>query len=172
MTLGVAARDSHDLAVVFIAQVFVFVNQSLPHSRSMFLIHAKENGLLEAISAFLEEIGDFLGNELRAVVNDDIAVEVLGVVNAVFDFIAFPVGIPPFWPITLDIQVNMDEDPPRKIYVDGVGATIVVERVEYLDEQGRLVTETLRDFTKQKLKKRFASLDAFLKRWKAAERSG
>ena len=69
-----------------------------------------------------------------------------------------------------NININTDEDPPRKIYVDGVGATIVAERVEYLDEQGRLVTETLRDFTKNALKKRFASLDDFLKRWKAAER--
>jgi type I restriction enzyme R subunit len=69
-----------------------------------------------------------------------------------------------------DININTDEEPPRKIYVDGVGATIVAERVEYLDEQGRLVTETLRDFTKNALKKRFASLDAFLKRWKSAER--
>ena len=49
-------------------------------------------------------------------------------------------------------------------------ATIVAERVEYLDEDGRLVTESLRDFTKKALKKRFASLDAFLKRWKATER--
>jgi type I restriction enzyme, R subunit len=69
-----------------------------------------------------------------------------------------------------DINININEEPPRKIYVDGVGATIVAERVEYLDEQGRLVTETLRDFTKKALKKRFASLDDFLKRWKAAER--
>jgi type I restriction enzyme, R subunit len=69
-----------------------------------------------------------------------------------------------------DINIRPGEDPPRKIYVDGVGATIVAERVEYLDEQGRLVTETLRDFTKNALKKRFASLDAFLKRWKSAER--
>jgi type I restriction enzyme, R subunit len=58
----------------------------------------------------------------------------------------------------------------RKVYVDGVGATIIAERVEYLDENGRLITETLRDFTKTALKKRFASLDDFLKRWKAAER--
>ena len=69
-----------------------------------------------------------------------------------------------------DITINTDEEPPRKIYVDGVGATIVAERVEYLDEHGRLVTETLRDFTKRALKKRFASLDDFLKRWKSAER--
>jgi type I restriction enzyme R subunit len=58
----------------------------------------------------------------------------------------------------------------RKIYVDGVGARIVAERVEYLDENGKLVTESLRDFTKTALKKRFASLDDFLKRWKTAER--
>lgn len=58
----------------------------------------------------------------------------------------------------------------RKIYVDGVGATIVAERVEYLDENGRLVTESLRDFTKKALKKRFTSLDEFLRRWKSADR--
>lgn len=61
-------------------------------------------------------------------------------------------------------------DPIRKIYVDGVGARILAERVEYLDENGKLVTESLRDFTKTALKKRFASLDDFLKRWKSAER--
>jgi type I restriction enzyme, R subunit len=60
--------------------------------------------------------------------------------------------------------------PIRKIYVDGVGARILAERVEYLDENGKLVTESLRDFTKTALKKRFASLDDFLKRWKSAER--
>ena len=58
----------------------------------------------------------------------------------------------------------------RKVYVDGVGADIVAERVEYLDEHGKLVTESLYDFTRKALKRRFASLDAFLRRWKAAER--
>ena len=58
----------------------------------------------------------------------------------------------------------------KKVYVDGIGATIIAERVEYLDENGKLVTESLRDFTKKALRKRFASLDDFLKRWKAAER--
>lgn len=71
-------------------------------------------------------------------------------------------GLPDLWP------------PPggktKKVYVDGVGATVIAERVEYLDENGKLVTESLRDFTKKALKKRFTSLDDFLKRWKAAER--
>ena len=58
----------------------------------------------------------------------------------------------------------------QKIYVDGVGALIVAERVEYLDENGKLVTESLRDYTRKALKRRFASLDDFLKRWKSEGR--
>jgi type I restriction enzyme R subunit len=73
-------------------------------------------------------------------------------------------GAPP------DISILSSGQRQKKIYVDGVGATIVAERVEYLDENGKLVTESLRDFTKNALRKRFASLDEFLKRWKAAER--
>ena len=61
-------------------------------------------------------------------------------------------------------------DSTRKVYVDGIDATVIAERVEYLDEYGKLVTESLRDFTRKALKKRFASLDDFLRRWKAAER--
>jgi type I restriction enzyme R subunit len=48
--------------------------------------------------------------------------------------------------------------------------SIIAERVEYLDEHGKLITESLRDFTKRALKKRFTNLTDFLKRWKAAER--
>jgi type I restriction enzyme, R subunit len=73
-------------------------------------------------------------------------------------------GAPP------DITIDQGGEKRRKIYVDGVGAIIIAERVEYLDENGKLVTETLRDFTKAALKRRFASLDDFLKRWKSAER--
>ena len=69
-----------------------------------------------------------------------------------------------------DISINTDAETRRKVYVDGVEATIVAERVEYLDENGRLVTESLQDFTKKALKKRFVTLDDFLKRWKSAER--
>ena len=69
-----------------------------------------------------------------------------------------------------DITLPLEGGGMRKVYVDGVGATIIAERVEYLDENGKLVTESLRDFTKKALKKRFSSLDDFLKRWKDAER--
>ena len=60
--------------------------------------------------------------------------------------------------------------PRKKVFVDGVDAAIVAERVEYLDENGKLVTESLRDFTRRALRRRFASLDDFLTRWDTAER--
>lgn len=73
-------------------------------------------------------------------------------------------GTPP------DISIPAGGTKRQKIYVDGVGATILTERVEYLDEDGKLVTESLRDFTKRALRKRYASLDAFLRRWKGEAR--
>jgi type I restriction enzyme R subunit len=69
-----------------------------------------------------------------------------------------------------DISITGGGGGKGKVYVDGVSAMITHERVEYLDENGKLVTESLRDFTKKALRKRFATLVDFLKRWKAAER--
>ena len=60
--------------------------------------------------------------------------------------------------------------PQKKIYIDGVEVAIVGERVTYLDGHGKLVTESLRDFTRKALRRRFASLDDFLTRWNAVER--
>lgn len=84
-------------------------------------------------------------------------------------------------PFSGDDSNNGDgiEDPPpdtpsggsiKKIYVDGISADIVAERVKYLDEHGKLVTESLRDFTRKAVRNQFASLDAFLNRWSNAER--
>ncbi len=72
--------------------------------------------------------------------------------------------------IIIDPSPRSLSDKRRKVYVDGAGASIVAERIEYLDQYGKLVTESLRDFTKNALKKRFASLDDFLRRWKATQR--
>lgn len=69
-----------------------------------------------------------------------------------------------------DISISDDDKKQTKIYVDGVEVEIIAERVEYMDENGKLVTETLKDYTKKSLRKRFASLDSFLKRWNTEER--
>jgi type I restriction enzyme R subunit len=64
----------------------------------------------------------------------------------------------------------IDSGPQKKIYVDGVQAKVIAERVEFLDAEGKLVTESLKDFTKKALRKRFASLNDFLQKWNHADR--
>lgn len=59
---------------------------------------------------------------------------------------------------------------PAKYYVRGKEVRIALERIEYLDENGKLVTESLRDYTKKTLRKHYASLDKFLKAWSSAVR--
>jgi type I restriction enzyme R subunit len=71
-----------------------------------------------------------------------------------------------------DDDTITDPDPPgkKKIYVSGVEAYIVAERVEYYGPNGELITESYRDFTRKKVHKEFASLDDFLRRWNTAEK--
>jgi type I restriction enzyme R subunit len=60
---------------------------------------------------------------------------------------------------------------PRRYIVGGtVNVAVARERVQFLDADGRLVTESLRDYTRINLAKAYASLDAFLQAWNAAER--
>ncbi len=47
---------------------------------------------------------------------------------------------------------------------------VLAERVEYLDENGKLVTESLRDYSRKAIRKHYASLDAIPAPLEAAER--
>ncbi len=59
---------------------------------------------------------------------------------------------------------------PRKFYVNDVAVSVATERVQYLDAHGRLITESLRDYSRNALRNTYASLDAFLVAWNDAER--
>jgi type I restriction enzyme R subunit len=61
-------------------------------------------------------------------------------------------------------------EPRTKIRIDGVAVQILAERVEYMDEHGKLVTESLRDYTRKTILKEYASLDEFLRTWNSADR--
>jgi type I restriction enzyme R subunit len=61
---------------------------------------------------------------------------------------------------------------PRKYYVNDVEVTVVTERVQYLGEDGKLITESLRDYSRKTMREAFASLDAFLTRWRETDRKG
>lgn len=59
-----------------------------------------------------------------------------------------------------------------KRYIVGGIVTVAVarERVQYLNAQGKLITESLRDYTRINLTRQFDSLDKFLQAWSDAER--
>ena len=60
---------------------------------------------------------------------------------------------------------------PRKYVIGGsVNVTVARERVQYLNADGKLVTESLRDYTRINLGKAYDSLDQFLQAWNSAER--
>jgi type I restriction enzyme R subunit len=69
-----------------------------------------------------------------------------------------------------DISIDEGEQPSRKLYVNGVLVTIIAERVKYLDADGTLITESLRDYSRKAVVNHFASLEMFLRRWKGADR--
>ena len=57
-----------------------------------------------------------------------------------------------------------------KYYIKDEPVTVLAERVEYLDENGNLLTESLRDYSRMTIRRHYASLDQFLHRWQATER--
>ncbi|HEY4697890.1 MAG TPA: DEAD/DEAH box helicase family protein [Gallionella sp.] len=61
-------------------------------------------------------------------------------------------------------------EPPRKYYVDDVEVTVATERVQYLDEHGKLITESLKDYTRKTVRQAYTSLNAFLNAWNDAGR--
>jgi type I restriction enzyme R subunit len=57
-----------------------------------------------------------------------------------------------------------------KIRVNGVEVQIINERVQYLDANGNIITESLTDYTKKNVLQKFKSLDTFLATWNNAEK--
>ena len=67
-------------------------------------------------------------------------------------------------------QENQVKEPRRKIHVKGVEVTVLKERIQFLDQHGKLVTEDLRDYTRKNVLRNFDSLESFLRRWSSAEK--
>ena len=79
---------------------------------------------------------------------------------------------PPVPPIEPDPPI--DPDPPtqtRTKYVVGdVSVFILAERVQYYDANGKLITESLKDYTIKKINQKFTSFDDFLTKWNSSEK--
>jgi len=61
-------------------------------------------------------------------------------------------------------------EPRKKVYVAGVDVSVLNERVQHLDANGNLITESLKDYTKKSILQEFQSLDDFLAKWNSAHK--
>jgi len=70
--------------------------------------------------------------------------------------------------------VEEPDEGRTKYYIDDVEVNVAVERSQYLDANGKLISEDYRVYLKNEIKKtlqtQFGSLDEFLRRWNEAER--
>ena len=57
----------------------------------------------------------------------------------------------------------------KRYVVNDVPVTVVAERVQYYGQDGKLITESLRDYTKKNVSRQYATLDSFLTSWTKAE---
>jgi type I restriction enzyme, R subunit len=69
-----------------------------------------------------------------------------------------------------DWDEEVEDDQPRKLRVRGVDVQLVSRRVQFLGKDGKLVTESLVDYTRKNLRQAYPTLDAFLLDWYKAER--
>ena len=69
-------------------------------------------------------------------------------------------------------NVNIDDTlgAPRKLYINGVDVKVINERIQYIGEDGKLITESLKDYSKKNILSEYASLDDFLTAWTNAEK--
>ncbi|WP_211825125.1 EcoAI/FtnUII family type I restriction enzme subunit R [Kistimonas asteriae] len=69
-----------------------------------------------------------------------------------------------------DDTAGGDGEPKQKYYIKGEPVNIVGERVQYLDSDGKLITESMHDYTRSCVSKQYASMDDFLRSWTSAEK--
>ena len=61
-------------------------------------------------------------------------------------------------------------EPRFRYYVNDVPVSVVAERVQYYGKEGRLITEDLKDYTKETILGEYSSLEHFLTKWNESDR--
>jgi type I restriction enzyme R subunit len=59
---------------------------------------------------------------------------------------------------------------PHRYVVGNVPVEVLAERVQYFDANGKLITESLKEYTRKTIAKEFASLNDFLRQWNQADK--
>lgn len=65
---------------------------------------------------------------------------------------------------------TIEHEPRHKFRVRGIDVTILNERVQYYDKDGKLITESVKDYSRKNILGEYATLDSFLTAWNAEDR--
>ena len=65
---------------------------------------------------------------------------------------------------------EVEEDEVKRFYVNNVEVKLLNQRVQYYGDDGKLVTESLKDYSRKKINEKYSSLDDFLRHWKDSEK--
>lgn len=71
-------------------------------------------------------------------------------------------------------QILIEQDPQGggkriKYYVNDVPVYVVAERVQYYGKDGKLITESLKDYTKKSVREQYRTMNDFLNAWNKAD---
>nr|WP_246113315.1 DEAD/DEAH box helicase family protein [Segetibacter aerophilus] len=66
--------------------------------------------------------------------------------------------------------IDRDYVKREKVYVNGVDVSVLISREMYFDNNGKPITVSLKDHTKEIIKNQFATLNDFLGKWNDADR--
>ena len=65
---------------------------------------------------------------------------------------------------------NVSDKPRKKIYVNGVDVSVLISREVNFDKNGKIITVTLNEHTKEIIKGKYATLNDFINKWSLSER--
>jgi type I restriction enzyme R subunit len=68
-----------------------------------------------------------------------------------------------------DVSIPVGTVAPKKYVINDVEFVVAVEQVQHMDKDGNLITESLRDYTRNTILGEYENLDTFLQTWSAAD---
>jgi type I restriction enzyme, R subunit len=66
---------------------------------------------------------------------------------------------------TPDISMDTDETEIKKYYVNNVKVSVASERVQYYGKDGKLITESLKQYSKDNILREYTTLNGFKEKW-------
>ena len=67
--------------------------------------------------------------------------------------------------ITPDISITESNDTVKKYYVNNIPVSVASERVQYYGKDGKLITESLKQYSKDNIVNEFNTLEGFIYKW-------